>query len=461
MTLQQSNTTRLFCASAFLRGAKFWQPVLEYLESENHGVSPDLGVDMGTVAHVCQYARLRERRYENYLFIALVAALIVSIISPAAAIALFLTATVGISFQKRYQERTRLVSRFGKKEFSQFNSEREFRSELSPTALSALPVEEQNLIVYTGFSPFVGAGANLGGWSFTVDVSKPPENQGGAVEPVPFNIKELYAVLTVKLLGLTLDGLVVKDFFFVNGREIREDREILPDIHGRPIQRLPSHRVTEYMNGNDNRIRHYKWIRVHGWEQELVMSYFLRVAVQGKNMFVENSRFLLPPIRDEYRKIDELPRLNALGTLRLFAFAIAVGPVKAALTPIVLVARVKEWLERLWKERKRLRTIRESVSFDYGAGQGHRQAFSIDQYKHYFQKADGAFYTQVLEKAVLDNIIAFLEKHRVDTSDLRERQTIIMNSGIVVQGGNVNAESLAVGWGAVASKHSSSPKSKN
>jgi len=204
--------------------------------------------------------------------------------------------------------------------------------------------------------------------------------------------------------------------------------------------------------GSDNRIRYYKWIRVHNWEQELVTSYFLRLSIQGKNMFVENKRFLLTPIQDRYRRIDELPYLNRLGTLRILLAATVLGPVKAVFNPFIMYARLAEWSKKFWKEWERRKTIKKSVQFDYGAGQGHRQACSSSQYTHYFQTADGTFYTQVLEKTVLDSLITFLEKHRIDTSDLRERQTVIMNSGIVVQSGNVNAESLAVGSGAVALK---------
>ena len=42
--------------------------------------------------------------------------------------------------------------------------------------------------------------------------------------------------------------------------------------------------------------------------------------------------------------------------------------------------------------------------------------------------------------------------HGIETSDLKERQTTILNSGVIVQGGDVNAESLAVGSGSQAVK---------
>ena len=98
--LSQSQTTRLFCASTFLLGARFWRPILQYLEGENHGVSPETGVDMEVVAQVCEYARAREKRFENYLFISGLAVLLVLLISPDpwVAVALLILAGAGIYF---------------------------------------------------------------------------------------------------------------------------------------------------------------------------------------------------------------------------------------------------------------------------------------------------------------------------------------------------------------------------
>src|SRR5262245_46739023 len=150
MSLFQSQTTRLFCASTFLLGGQFWRPVLRYLESENHGVSPETGVDMEIVAQVCEYARVREKRFENYLFISVLAALLLWLFDPVVTIVFFIFAATGIYFQKSYQERHHFVSRFRKNEFAWFNPEQEFHAKLQPVIKSALPAEDQNLIVYTG-----------------------------------------------------------------------------------------------------------------------------------------------------------------------------------------------------------------------------------------------------------------------------------------------------------------------
>jgi hypothetical protein len=71
-------------------------------------------------------------------------------------------------------------------------------------------------------------------------------------------------------------------------------------------------------------------------------------------------------------------------------------------------------------------------------------------YRRYFQRLDREMYVKTLEQRLLDAIIQFLDEHNVDVSDLVERQTTILNNGVMLSGGTIQAESLAVGTGARA-----------
>ena len=119
-----------------------------------------------------------------------------------------------------------------------------------------------------------------------------------------------------------------------------------------------------------------------------------------------------------------------------------------------LMGRFNKLLETLFhtRERTREREIEDNPLFDYGSPAPIRQALSSERFLHYFQKIDSDFYGKVFDRVLLDGICAFLEAHDIDTSDLKERQNVILNSGIIVQGGDVRAESLAVGAGARATK---------
>jgi hypothetical protein len=92
-----------------------------------------------------------------------------------------------------------------------------------------------------------------------------------------------------------------------------------------------------------------------------------------------------------------------------------------------------------------MRLIREKSDFDYGAVASVRGEASALEYQRYFQKLDKEMYMKILERKILDGIIEFLDMRNIDTSDLKERQTTILNSGGIVSGGSIPTENLAVG----------------
>jgi hypothetical protein len=54
----------------------------------------------------------------------------------------------------------------------------------------------------------------------------------------------------------------------------------------------------------------------------------------------------------------------------------------------------------------------------------------------------------VSQHVVINAIVDYLESKGISTEDIKERQTTILNSGVMVTGGTVKAEQMAVGAGA-------------
>jgi hypothetical protein len=133
------------------------------------------------------------------------------------------------------------------------------------------------------------------------------------------------------------------------------------------------------------------------------------------------------------------------------------GPLMTITAPVLLLALARDWLDHTARaERKLARRRREQTwdnpAFDYGATTTLRLTYAQNRYLHYFQKSDADFSNKLIERKLLDQIERFLEEHGIDTTDIRDRQMTILNSGILVQGGDVRAEALAVGQGAQARK---------
>jgi hypothetical protein len=124
-------------------------------------------------------------------------------------------------------------------------------------------------------------------------------------------------------------------------------------------------------------------------------------------------------------------------------------------SPLWMVGKALEKIGEVFsfnEDKTRREKIERTPLFNYGTVTSLRQSLSSGQYGHYFQKMDGDLYNKLFEHEVLDSLVEFLDDHNVDTSELKERQTTILNNGVMVQGGDVKAESLAVGSGARAVK---------
>ena len=54
-------------------------------------------------------------------------------------------------------------------------------------------------------------------------------------------------------------------------------------------------------------------------------------------------------------------------------------------------------------------------------------------------------YLRLTERQILNGIIDFLDSKNIDTSDLKKREQVILNEGVIMTGGNVVAENIIVG----------------
>jgi len=52
---------------------------------------------------------------------------------------------------------------------------------------------------------------------------------------------------------------------------------------------------------------------------------------------------------------------------------------------------------------------------------------------------------KIIERQILESTVEFLNMKNVDTTELMKQQTTILNSGLIITGGAINADSIAVG----------------
>lgn len=468
--MKKSNTTRYLCAAAQL-DLNFRNQVLEkVLDEEYRVINIPAGVDLLAVTKHCLDAKRRKlirntiisilfiiawvSAYEKisyeleYGYTDPISALFSSIFSSFFSFYFLLAyaAVVLETWITRYQiiAKSLLKQNFNPDGVTLTpETEAKIRRKLS----GVINEEECNVVIYSGFSPFVGSGTDIGGWSFTLDISKGKEEMRVTQKPEPFTIEKLYSYVDSDIKNLHLQETIIQDKIFVNGQEIRGDDRFLPDPFCRPLTQVDPSVLKEFIGGHMEGIRHYKCIRIISWQGEIVLSVFLRFLKLRQNLFVETSYFFLPPLKQEYRKIiDEIqPNPTRRQLVQVFQEAFVKAVFLFPLAIFLLSGRLLNSIARWNQRRSNRRLIRENPMFDYGSSTSIRELAASNLYSHYFQKLDKEMYLKLVERQILDSIINFLDAHNIDTSELRARQDTILNNGVIVTGGSVEAQNFTVG----------------
>ncbi|NJO29738.1 MAG: hypothetical protein HC874_21020 [Richelia sp. SL_2_1] len=89
--------------------------------------------------------------------------------------------------------------------------------------------------------------------------------------------------------------------------------------------------------------------------------------------------------------------------------------------------------------------IKENPGFNYGSITSIRENFSDTHYRNYFQFLDQDMYLKVIENALFEGIVEFLDSKNIDTSELKNKQSKIINEGIIMTGGEIRTGILAIG----------------
>ncbi|MFE7855148.1 hypothetical protein [Streptomyces sp. NPDC057403] len=163
------------------------------------------------------------------------------------------------------------------------------------------------LVMYHEARPFCGAGAAYDTWVLAVELRADEEHK----EQLPLSnrtilerIRPLLEQLRVpsayagpgvrdRLRWLEIDECV---FLPVEGLLTRDQAPYTP-------QAFEEHRARAVEEGAEKR-RHFLRIRVGGWEEELVVTVFVRIHTQGRMLMLEIAPHVLTPVRADFKDAD-------------------------------------------------------------------------------------------------------------------------------------------------------------
>lgn len=441
--------TRLASASGILLGSTYRRSVLERARDKHHACAPELGLDFETVLTVCRWAENRQIRYDMVIGAAGVLGLALFLSGQfvfSLGVALLM---LGVTFYKRFEERFRLALSFRRGAYDASKIRQRFGARLSDEERRGLPRLDQNIWAYSGFLPFDGAGSEVGGWSFVVDATRPSKSIERR-QLTSFDTNEILQAAEAAVAEIGHRGLLCRDYVVVHGSNLPNLMPASKSGVWRTVQRAERGLFDALQDGNDDRMRHYKWIQFRDWGNELIVSSFLFCSRVSDEVFIECKHFLLTALAQRYRRIDALTNSTWWTGVRWVLTRILLSPFDVVMSLLWLVYRPISALPRVlkiqdWWDRV---IMADEPRYNFGAPVSLRQILAGDRYTHYFQRSDKDMLEKLIDKRILDSLIDFFEEHGVDTSDIKERQSMILNHGIIVSGGDVKAQNMAVGRGA-------------
>jgi len=264
-------------------------------------------------------------------------------------------------------------------------------------------------------------------------------------------LNNIYKSIESEILQLNFPNLMIEDKLIVNGSAIRENNKLLPNKLSYPLNEISDSEIKAFINLNNKNARYYQLIQVKDWEGELILSIFLRFSKNDKNLFVESTYYILPPLKEEYKALKNIsPFLSFRDYIGSFVSSLFLTIFEMLGSLIFVFGKINEGIYKLIygrnsQEREEYLKAKNSPTFNYGAKYSIRELVSSNSYQQYFQVLDKDKYLKIIEKRVLNTITDFLDKHNIDVSEFKERGNQILNNGIVITGGSLKADNIAVG----------------
>lgn len=445
-----NESMRLTLSSALLLGSTFRKQVIARAKDKHHAIPLEIGINGQLLLETCLFFEKRENKFRVIIILLSLGIPAGMALQNIFVILLSLVSIIVTQFIKKNKERYDIIPDFQRDKYSEDNIRTKYLIKADKNIFKELTIPSQNLSAYTGFSPFNGAGINMGGWSFSVDLKRGSQDMDSRKHPEEFGIFEISSAIETAMKELEISGLSIDDHFFVHGTDLPGINESLADKLALPQQSLDKKTVARYLAKQSGLIRHYKWVKICGWGNDLIVSFFIRHEIKGKNLLVEVSKYLLTPLSLKYRKIENIAPYTAgnnfawfLGTILISPLSIITSWLHGYVNFFQAIGEVTGSAERAQK-----RLINTTANYNYGAPASLRQTMCDYNFKHYYQQVDNELYAKTLEREILDSTVDFLQRHNIDISSLKENQSTILNTGIMVSGGDVKADSIAVGKGA-------------
>ena len=313
----------------------------------------------------------------------------------------------------------------------------------------------QNVIIFGGFKPFLGAGTELGSYSVAIDrIPKQSESESfDKSDRIDIPVYEFYKSIDEEIKKLKLPNIEIVSRLHVDGFELDNTSPFLESYLSKPkVVILEDQIWTLGQVDLESNRRAYRVFRYIDKSRDNVFSYFLRFYNIGSVTFVEvssyalqsfdRSRFTLKPLLEDNQLTRILKTIGAGILLATFSLYI----IPAVWQVWVFLRNIYSW----WRyDSRQKRAARLQEEYNYGLVRTFRESIAAPLDQSYFANQDMIMYLKAFQEGTLKGIVSLLRRYGVDTSEFEKTATNI-NNGVIMSGGNLSANQVAVGQGAKA-----------
>lgn len=299
--------------------------------------------------------------------------------------------------------------------------------------------QHSQLVIYHESHPFLGAGTAREPWTLASELVREDGERG-----VRLDIQKVLSKLTESIEELKtpitsvpaearvydrLAGLQVRECVFVQSTGLTHRDRIPHDAAAVEQQRRESMRL-----GGEVR-RHFLRVHVGAWEEELVVTVFVRVHTQGGMLMVEFAPHILFPIRPEFRSAD-----------RVSHAAQAAGPAAQILAAVLQMpsaaGRALLWGVREVRFRGRVLAGGYDRALPDGPWSSIRELGSAST-ASLFQEMDVSRYLKSVQDRVASGVRAALKDSGWRTEDFDKKIVNVGSGGVYIE----SARSSTIGIG--------------
>jgi hypothetical protein len=348
-----------------------------------------------------------------------------------------------------------------------------------------------NLSVHS-VDPFLGAGIVTRLWSFAVPLrarkSGNPVGGNGAsgasgseaLSPdaatfrVPINPVRVYEFIRERLLRLRHDDLPVAEHvpgLYLLPHIVANGSRDQDDVLVEPVAKVPyavatPPAVEAVIRQPQGGLRFYQRVVLgaHGksvrsrdnfevvpaQDQQVLVSAFVHVAVEGGMLYTEFATTLLPPVNRRFQLLDDLHRAPDKLLGRAIRDSFRDWPADTVAAPVRAARTVWRMATGGYRMNKAHRASREYRTYDYGARFSVRELGAESGPVTYLQVLDADKYAQLAERAVVDALFSYLDAAGVDTTEFNSRAEFVQNNNYTLRNNTFNG-AAAFGQAASAS----------